>query len=211
MNSTFEFKNSDTLSISGDSTISDLSSITDITIDESLGYEETLVESEYDSYSLSRQQIEAGLEIIEAFINNPNGTRWVILLAQMQSGKTETYLFVCGELIRRNIIKSVVIFSGNAETDLKEQLVKEVEGARDAKFYDKYDMYLEEKAKIQNRVRRDILKKVKKNIEVLWGPELKKCSKNYTETLFVWEESHFAQNIHQCPDEFLKNSGIAAN
>lgn len=214
MNSTVEveFKDHDMLFISDDSTISDLSSITDITIDESF---DSMVESEsddnYDKYSLSRQQIEAGLKIINAFINNPNGTRWIILLAQMQSGKTETYLFVCSELIRRNVVKSVVIFSGNSETDLKEQLLKEVEGARDAKFYDKYDMYLEEKEKIQNRIRRDILKKVKDNIQVLWGPELKKCSNNYTDTLFVWEESHFAQNIHQCPDKFLTNAGIAAN
>jgi len=60
---------------------------------------------------LSNQQIQAGNEIIECFINDPNGIRWVVLLAQMQSGKTETYLFVCCELIRLQKVETVVIFS----------------------------------------------------------------------------------------------------
>jgi len=218
MNTTFEsirVCDSDLLSISA---ISDTSSITDITIDESFEGDSMngdtvfeTVDSVYDPHTLSRQQIEAGLEIIEIFINNPNNIRWAILLAQMQSGKTETYLFVGSELIRRNLVKSVVIFSGNAETDLKEQLLKEVEGKGDAKFYGKYDIYLEEKEHINNRIRRDILSKVKSNIQVLWGTELKKCSNKYTETLFVWDESHFAQNLEQCPDKFLTNAGISAN
>jgi hypothetical protein len=206
---------SDLLSIS---VISDTSSITDITIDESFEGDsmngDTVfesVESVYDPYTLSRQQIEAGLEIIEIFINNPNNIRWAILLAQMQSGKTETYLFVCCELIRRNIVKSVVIFSGNAETDLKEQLLKEVNGTGDSKFYGKYENYLEDKENITRNQRRNILAQVKIHIQVLWGTELKKCSDNYTETLFVWEESHFAQNLQQCPDKFLTNAGISAN
>jgi hypothetical protein len=202
----------------------DLLSVSSISVTSSITVEDTFegdslnedtvfqtVESVYDPYTLSRQQIEAGIEIINSFINNPNNIRWAILLAQMQSGKTETYLFVCCELIRRKLVKSVIIFSGNAETDLKEQLLKEVEGKGDAKFYGKYENYLEDKEDITRNLRRNILSEVKTHIKVLWGTELKRLNNTYNETLFVWEESHFAQNVNQCPDKFLTNAGIAAN
>ena len=67
----------------------------------------------------SNEQIEAGKKIIKCFIEDPNGIRWVVLLAQMQSGKTDTFLFVCCELIRIGKVENAVIFSGNSETDLK--------------------------------------------------------------------------------------------
>lgn len=160
---------------------------------------------------LSKEQIKAGNEIINSFNADPNGVRWTILLAQMQSGKTETYLFVCCELIRRSIVNSVVIFSGNAETDLRDQLKKEVEGTGDAKFYGKYAIYLEETEKLITRVRNPIMAKIKTRIEVVWGTELNKHKKSYSKTLFVWEEAHHAQSVHQCPDKFLKKIGISAD
>jgi hypothetical protein len=160
---------------------------------------------------LSKEQIRAGKEIINCFITDPNGIRWAILLAQMQSGKTETYLFVCCELIRLSIVNSVVIFSGNADTDLRDQLKKEVEGKGDAKFYGKYEIYLEETENLVTRVRNPIMAKIKTSIEVLWGTELNKNKKSYSKTLFVWEEAHHAQSVHQCPDKFLKKIGVSAD
>jgi hypothetical protein len=171
----------------------------------------TIIEEVYDSLALSNQQIDAGMQIIKCFMEEDQGIRWAILLAQMQSGKTETYLFVCCELIRRNIVKEVVIFSGNAETDLRDQLKKEVLGLGDAKFYGKYDIYLEEKEGLSLRQRRPIMDIVKTHIIVLWGTELNKHQKNYNNTLFVWEEAHHAQSVHQCPDKFLHKVGISAD
>ena len=49
----------------------------------------------YDQFALSAEQVNAGEEIIKSFIEDAMNTRWIVLLAQMQSGKTETYLFVC--------------------------------------------------------------------------------------------------------------------
>lgn len=168
-------------------------------------------EEHYDEMLLSKQQVQAGKEIIECFIADPDGKRWVILLAQMQSGKTETYLFVCCELLRLEKVETVVIFSGNSETDLRDQLKKEVEGKGDAKFYGKYELYLEEEFGITTRARRDIMVKVKTNIIVIWGTELNKYKNTHSKTLFVWEEAHHAQTIHQCPDKFLKKIGISPN
>jgi len=165
----------------------------------------------YDQYALSAEQVKAGEEIIKSFAEDSTNTRWIVLLAQMQSGKTETYLFVCCELLRLSIVNSVVIFSGNAETDLRDQLKKEVLGLGDAKFYGKYDLYLEENLGITSRQRREVLSLVKTNISVIWGTELNKIKKTYTKTLFIWEEAHHAQTIHQCPDKFLKKVGISAD
>ena len=107
--------------------------------------------SNEEEQGLSNEQIAAGLEIINCFWEKPTNLRWVILFAQMQSGKTETYLFICCELIRLKVVENVVIFSGNAETDLRDQLKMEAfENAdlgkkygKTPKFYGKYRIYLE--------------------------------------------------------------------
>ena len=48
--------------------------------------------NQYNPNLLSNQQLRAGKKILNNFINNI--IRWQILLAQMQSGKTETFMFV---------------------------------------------------------------------------------------------------------------------
>ena len=159
----------------------------------------------------SNEQIEAGKKIIKCFIEDPNGIRWVVLLAQMQSGKTDTFLFVCCELIRIGKVENAVIFSGNSETDLKTQLITKVQG-QDSEFYNKYSLYLEDNEQLNTRQRQPIIEKIKQNISVIWGTELNKTNKiEYSKTLFVWEEAHYAQTMNQCPDKFLDKIGISAN
>ena len=89
--------------------------------------------------SFSEQQLQAGNELINCYSSDPNGIRWCTLCAQMQSGKTETFLFVCYELLRMRMIETGVIFSGNAETDLREQLKNTINGSI---FRRKYERYL---------------------------------------------------------------------
>jgi hypothetical protein len=170
-----------------------------------------IINEVYDALALSSQQIEAGMQIIRCFMEEDQGKRWAILLAQMQSGKTETYLFICCELIRIDLVKEVVIFSGNAETDLRDQLKKEVLGLGDAKFYGKYEAYLEDVVGLNRKQRHPIMVMVKTSILVLWGTELNKHQKTHNNTLFIWEEAHHAQSVHQCPDKFLHKVGISAD
>ena len=66
---------------------------------------------------LSNEQFTTGNEIIGKF----NNIRWIILTAQMQSGKTGTYYFVAAEMLRQKSVDNVVIFSGNTELELKHQ------------------------------------------------------------------------------------------
>jgi len=178
-----------------------------------------VVDEVYDEMVLSRQQIHAGNQIIKCFREDPNGIRWVVLLAQMQSGKTETYLFVCCELIRLELVKEVVIFSGNAETDLRDQLKTEAyedyelgkKIDKTPKFFSKYNIYLEETLGLTTRARTPIVNNIKASIKVLWGTELNKYEKSHRDTLFVWEEAHHAQTINQCPFKFLKKIGITGD
>ena len=47
---------------------------------------------------------------------------WGMLLAQMQTGKTNTFLLTACEMLRTGKVERVIIFSGNQETDLRDQL-----------------------------------------------------------------------------------------
>jgi hypothetical protein len=159
---------------------------------------------------LSLNQIKAGKKIISNFIHVTKLCRWSVLFAQMQSGKTLTFRFVGAEMLRLNLVQYVVIFSGNAETELKNQLTcpkKKSEFIfKYRKYLQKLDVYTEDDIyEITEQLRDD------DRIRVVWGTELKKYSGPTANTLFIWEESHHAQNVSQCPDAFLRNAGISAD
>jgi len=48
-------------------------------------------------------------------------------------------------------------------------------------------------------------------MRVQWGTELAKYQGPNKHTLFIWEESHYAQNKNQMPSKMLKRVGISAN
>jgi hypothetical protein len=155
----------------------------------------------------SRRQVTAGRELIDSF--KIGITSWIILLAQMQSGKTETYLLVCCELIRDMLVSGVVIFSGNRETDLKKQLKEQLD--RGSTFFEKYDNYLEYVVGMKKHERTAFLKSLKDKIQVVWGTDLTKYPGPTENLLLLWEEAHYAQSVSQCPDKFLKMVGISAD
>lgn len=174
--------------------------------------------------SFSNQQTCSLRFAIEAFIRDV--IRWVILLAQMQSGKTETYLLIACELIRRKLVKNVVIFSGNTETDLRDQLKDQLKVG--SKFFEKYvNMRSEEEAKTRNmtsfqefrmldtQIREEVTAILSKFI-VIWGCELNAYSgpnldNVFEDMLFIWEEAHHAQSLDQRPAKFLAKIGVSAD
>jgi hypothetical protein len=161
----------------------------------------------------SAEHIDAANKIIDSF----NSCRWTILIAQMQSGKTFTFLMVCAEMIRSKMVDEVVIFSGNAEIDLKCQLKNKIEG-KDDEFYKVYRKYLriklrdtiaDEEDRIDESER--LAAMIKGKIQLVWGTEMKKLDHSLSKTLFIWEEAHYAQNITQGPDKFLNKLRISAD
>lgn len=147
---------------------------------------------------VSIYQREAGNEIINKFTEAIPPVRWVLLFAQMQSGKTSTYLYVACESIRKGIVKQVIIFSGNSEKELKQQVISDCET-----FVEKYAVELSLDVHTYNLIR--------KGIKVLWGADLSKYTCAEKDTLFIWDESHSAQTTGMRPDKFLKANGISGN
>ena len=175
------------------------------------GSEESEEVVQYDPLTFSKQQEEAGQQVVSYYMDTNDLCKWVVLFAQMQSGKTETFRFIAAEMLRLNLVERVVIFSGNAETELKDQLTNT---DKKEKFFSKYDLYLEETLGItSSRERIPIKNKISdsRNTVIVWGTELKKYHGPTEKTLFIWEESHHAQNLNQCPDAFLKHVGISAD
>lgn len=156
--------------------------------------------------AITSEHINAANDIMDSFHHG----RWTILIAQMQSGKTFTFLLLAYELLRIGLIDSVVIFSGNAELDLKSQIKDKVDG-KDAEFHVAYIEYLMDIHQIRYREACSISANIKSKFEVFWGTELKKYDKTPSKTLFIWEEAHFAQSKKQNPDKFLKRLNISAD
>jgi hypothetical protein len=162
---------------------------------------------------LSNEQIASGKSIINYF-NGGEANRWAILMAQMQSGKTDTFLFIAAEMIRLGLVTNVVIFSGNADTMLKAQIVNIAteQVVAEKSFYIKYRIYLKHNMISDEECDRIIAHMLTAGIvRVQWGTELAKYQGPNKNTLFIWEESHYAQNKNQMPSKMLKRVGISAN
>ena len=159
--------------------------------------------------TFSKQQLAAAKQIVGLFISI---MQWVVLKAQMQSGKTDTFLFTAAEMLRERKVKKVIIMCGNGDKELKAQL----EGAK-RDFKDKYDEYLEEELGMSRRERNEIkdLIKLDNNIKIRCGADLDAKHDHLIgeikDTLFIWEESHYAAGEMNRPNKFLERMGISAD
>jgi hypothetical protein len=182
---------------------------------------------EVTDYKIYESQICAGKEVISIF--NPismlgvssdpsiSGVsafrkRWTILFAEMQSGKTGTFLFVSFEMLIKKMVNKVIIFSGNRQIGLRTQ----TEVARND-FVVKFRRHLRMDADFrllseeERNDKLDELDEIVKKIDVVWGSDLKTEKDPKKHTLFVFEESHFAQNTGMQVDKFLTKMGISAS
>ena len=155
---------------------------------------------------MTNEQIRAGNDIFNKLCQT---IQWVILVAQMQSGKTGTFLFVAAEMFREKVVKQVIIMCGNSEKELKEQLVKDMK-----EFKPKYRNYLREVLNISEVERDNIIDGLDEVIHFKFGSELDAKHDETTEitdTLFIWEESHFGSGKSNRPNKFLERMGIYAD
>lgn len=156
---------------------------------------------------LSEYQLKAGKEVLKAY--EKGDKPWHLLFAQPQSGKTDTFLFIGAEMIRQEKVSNIVILSGVDDKQLKKQCVETLlssEGAMD--FSEKYDRYLELELCQTREERFKIRSELKKRTHFIWGNELVKQNSYRRDTLFIWEESHYAQTINMRPFKFLTEIGI---
>lgn len=149
------------------------------------------------------------IAVIDAF-KKFEETRSILYFAQMQSGKTNAFLLLASEMLRLKKVNNIVIFTGNREIELQRQCKNDM--VEFYKYQGKYDNYLIDYAKMDN-VDYDEIENIKNSITILWGTELMKNKNSVPRqnTLYIFEEAHFAQSIGQCPDKFLKHIGVPMN
>jgi hypothetical protein len=169
--------------------------------------------SYYKSH-FSAQQLKAVDLAINTF--NDGMFRWVILLAQMQSGKTDAFLLIACELLRRGLIEFIVIFSGNAETELCDQLTETINNKYGFYYWRKYENYIrefidEDARDFVDDFRNKLTSEYEPKLHIVWGTQKSSYSGPSEKTLFIWEEAHFAQNRDQGPAKFLGKLEISAD
>jgi len=160
----------------------------------------------YDPSKLSSEQVDAAKRIFDRFYMT---LPWVMLVAQMQSGKTGTFLLVAAEMLREGKVEKVIIICGNSEKELKAQLQKDMR-----EFRPKYRKYLKDDLNISEDERELIMNRLEDAIEYKSGADLDAKHDDQTElinTLIVWEESHFGSSKINRPNKFLERKGIRAN
>jgi hypothetical protein len=174
---------------------------------------------------ISPQQIKASHQIVESFIQE---RRWTILTAQMQSGKTTTYYLTAFIMLMLQLVNKVIIFSGNNEIELKNQVkeskdkfLKSLKNEKNLiiltdiinnyinkNYINNYDTECDRARHI-----RESFDNFENNVEVLWGGrdmEKYECSQD-DYAFYIWDESHYAQNKGMCSENFLTSQGIYAH
>ena len=141
-------------------------------------------------------QIRTAEQIILEFPDN----RFSVLLAQMQSGKTGTYLYVALECVKRELVDRVVILCGSSDTSLRAQLNQDLEIA--------LTTYLQETDPDGNLPRR--LTDKFADINVFFSQDLKDIREITERTLIIHDESHMAQSKNNVPyKRFYKENGLS--
>jgi hypothetical protein len=172
-------------------------------------------------------QITAGNEIISLFTGGDRGYRldrglesndiidrliqlelqksfWNVLAAEMQSGKTNTYLWVAFEMLRIGEINNIYIICGTSSKRLKEQLQND--------YDDALDDYIDEMERLGINIdnRKIIKNKIKNTKKIYFSNDLSKIPELPNNTLLIWDESHYAQDVKNRPNILLNKLGIEA-
>jgi hypothetical protein len=143
-------------------------------------------------------QRDAGNAIIDKFTKEQPFT---ILLAQMQSGKTGTYLFTAMEMVRRGLVKNIVIICGSSDTSLRAQTNADLKKAfkvfrGETKEHDREGAEALADAMLEGK------------IGVFFSQDLAKIDEIDEHTLIIHDESHMAQSKNNIPfkEFYLKNN-----
>lgn len=159
-------------------------------------------------YTVHANQQAAGRSVVRALEDQSNDTRHVLLLAQMQMGKSGTYWFAILNLLFNKStrgFKRVLLISGNRESELLRQVQQDKRGYVDWFF---------SRDSVKNGCTPDQIERMRaradRNIRIVWGTDLDKKSAPTIkpDTLVVWDESHFAQSKDNKPYEFLCRNGL---
>jgi hypothetical protein len=118
-------------------------------------------------------------------------TMCMVLLAQMQSGKTGTYLKVALESVKNGHVDHVLIISGSHDTSLRGQTRQDLKDAIESDctsvIYGRSFLDI------------DLSKKLTERIQIYWSQDLSKITEIKGKTLIIHDESHAAQSKNNMP------------
>ena len=132
------------------------------------------------------EQRDAGFQLINRFTEEQP---FSILLAQMQSGKTGTYLFTALEMVRQGTVDRVVIICGSSDTSLREQTKRDLDEA--------YEASMGEAEAVGDNEWKTALASAE--FGVFFSQDLKNIDGDFEDVLIIHDESHMAQSKNNIP------------
>ncbi len=127
------------------------------------------------------------------------GKPFVVLNAQMQSGKTGTYNFTCFRMIEYGVVKHVYIICGSADKSLRAQAHQDLK-----------DGIREYVAHHSNTVHpRKLSDKLNHKIKIFFSQDLRRLNSVPQNTLIVHDESHMAQSKSNRPYKLYERLGLS--
>ena len=143
-----------------------------------------------------KNQREASSKIINNF---EEGVPFAVLLAQMQSGKTSSYLLTAYDMLRRDMVDRVIIICGSAETSLREQAKDDAQ-----KAFKEYQGEL-----LKTGDTDGVMRLIEADIGIHFSNDLTEINPVTERTLIVHEECHMAQSKGNKPyKEFYRLNGL---
>jgi len=126
--------------------------------------------------------------------------RQALLRAQMQSGKTGIFLYVAFHMLHTQKVKRVVILCGSNETELHTQLM--------ASRNERLKAFVASLVGYPEYLKDAVSALLRERVEVYKSSDLHAIPAITTDTLMIWDESHFAQSKECLPFQFLTRCGL---
>ena len=177
----------------------------------------------FTDYKFHPQQCGMVKEIITAYTKGDKN-KYAILLAQMQSGKSGTYLLLSLLMVYLNIVNNVYIICGSRDLELYKQTKKNKENAIEQFSKILRNHLIKFAVEVASENGSDIMFAISsantqcdtiilacsKNIKVVFNQNLyKKISSIDPKTLIINDESHYAQAKKNVPyNKFWKRFGL---
>ena len=149
-----------------------------------------------------RLQINTAKKIICGFLNS---VRTILLIAQCQSGKTHSALYAALTMLKNKNVENIVIFSGISEKSLKEQWIESInESIEQFGLIDKEAIHTNLQGKSLGRT------ELYSAIHIVWSKDMKD-HEPIPNSIYLHDESHYAQTIGNRPHRWLEEHNISLN
>lgn len=140
------------------------------------------------AYKFYDNQKNCALKIIDEFKKTP----YVILMAQMQSGKTGTYMYACLMMLYKGLVDNIIIVCGVSDKNLRNQCDNDSRSAI-------YTFCCENGINVG-----EFMPKLK----VLFSQDINKSGSIPDKSIIIWEESHYAQSKINKPFKWFAKNNI---